>query len=669
MNAEEFKTLKGILDSTLILKSNLKISEYWELKMISPPDSPFAGRPISYNDTPWFVEPVNCLHADHPARKVSIMSHAQGGKTTMVILPFICYTIDQDPANIIFLTGASGLTPEAMAKLEFAIETCGLQKYIGPNRINTKNNRTGDTLKKKEFKGYDLKMGNLNDHNFMRQHTARKLIGDDISAAQVLKAATGDTIGKFETRAKAHADTAKILLISTPQVKGYCNIEKQIEKSDKRLYFVECPVCSSLSGDRRIDLRFPFQIEGTKEWAGLTWKLDNFGRVEQKSVGYICQVCAGFFTDQNKHELMLTGLWRPTQEPKEPNHYGFKFNGLYNARGMTSWYQLAAKWHDLNPPSGVRNEAEWQLYKNDDEGDVYEPPAMSPKATELLKNARSYPIGIIPEAYSEADGNGDIILLDMTCDCNGTKDDARIDCEVKAYSRAGANYSVEHFSLGTFIPNQSAEDKAKTVREKYSYEFKAENSVWKLMETALHKTYKTDTGREMKIYITGMDVGYLTDNCYEYINSTNHRIIGLMGDKEHEFVAQKFNMPIFSEANSRSNLYMVNVNAVKDDLYNRVNLKWDKKNNLPQPHLFMNIPQYEYEAFFKHYEAEERKPGDKGKFMWAKKRDGLQNHFWDVAVYHIALIDILLWGIFEKGEKDTNYSWQKFAAKFPIRKK
>lgn len=667
MTEFDFNIMNSILDGTLVLKSNLKISEWWESRMISPPDSPYAGRPISYNDTPWWREPVDCLHPNHPARKVSVMSQAQGGKTTMVILPNICYTIDQDPANIIYLTGVSGLSPEATAKLEFAIEACGLQKYITPNRVKAKNNRTGDTIKKKEFKGYDIKIGNLNDHNFMRQHTASKLIGDDISAAAVLKAMTGDTIGKFETRAKSHEDTAKILLMSTPQVKGYCNIEKQIDKSDKRLYFVECPHCGTL--ERRIDLCMPFQIEGTKEWAGLTWKLDRLGKVEHKSVGYICQLCSRFFTDQNKYEQMLGGLWRPTQVPKELNHFGFKLNGLYSAPGMTSWFTLANKWHELNPASGIRNESEWHTFMNDDVGNVYELPTETLKATELMKNSRSYAIGTIPESVSEADGNGDIVLLDMTCDCNGNRDDARIDCEVKAWSRAGASYSVEHFSLGTFIPNQSQEEKAATTREKWSYELKAENNVWKLMDKAISKLYTTDTGRTMKIYITGIDVGHLTDNCYEYINSSNHMIIGLMGDKEHDFVPMKFNVPIFSEASSRSNLYMVNVNMVKDDLSNRMKLKWDKKSGQPQPHLFMNFPQYDYDSFFSHYESEERKPGERSTFMWQKKGHTLQNHFWDVGVYHIAIIEILLWGIFEKGLKDPNYSWQKFTAMFPQKKK
>lgn len=665
----ELKTQDDILDATLILKSNLKISEWWESRMVSPPDSPYAGRPISYNDTPWWREPTDFLHPDHPARKVSIMSQAQGGKTTMVILPNVCYTIDQDPSNIIYLTGASGLSPEAMAKLEFAIEACGLQDQIGPNRIKAKNSRTGDTVKKKEFKGYDLKMGNLNDHNFMRQHTARKLIGDDISAAAVLKAMTGDTIGKFETRAKSHEDTAKILLISTPQMTGHCNIEAQINKSDKRLYFVECPKCVSRSGPRRIDLRFPFQLESTKEWAGLTWKTNSSGKVEQKSVGYICQLCGEFFTDQGKYEMMLNGLWMPTQTSKELNHYGFKLNGLYSAPGMTGWFSLATKWHELNPKSGIRNEAEWQTFQNDDCGDVYEPPTESPKASDLMKRARSYEIGIVPESVSEEDGNGDILLLKFAADCNGLLNDARIDCQIKAVSRNGATYSVAAFSLGTFIPNQSAEQKANTVREKWTYEMNRPNSIWKLVDDVFETIYKTDTGRTMKIGVGALDAGYLTDHVFNYLDKCKFSIYGFMGDKENDMVRVQENIPIFKKATSRHNLYMINVNAVKDTIANRMKLPWDFKNDVSQPHEFMNFPRYDYEKFFAHYESESRRDNDKGYYGWQKKGPTVQNHFWDTEVYCVAVQEVFLWDLFKKSMKEEVFTWTKFASHCPPRKK
>lgn len=669
MTELEYRNLEKILEGTLILKSNLKVSEWYESKMIAPPDSPFAGKPISYDDTPFWREPVDCQHPDHPARDISIMGHGQGGKTTMVILPTVLYTMDQDPCNIIYLTGHTELSADAMGKLDFGIYACGMQDIIGPTIIKPRNNKSGDTLSKKEFKGYDVKMGSMTNHNLMRQYTAKRTIGDDISAAALSKSNTGDTIAKFKTRTKSHEDTCKRLWISTPQRKGSCMIEKQINKSDKRLWMIQCPHCMNRSGDDRIDLRMPFEIEGTKEMAGLTWKLDNLGNVDRKSVGYICQRCSGFFTDQNKFEMLLSGIWVPTQTWLEPYHYGYKINGLYNPVGMTSWYTMACKWVEINPDGQPRKERDWQTFINDDVGDVYEEPTDAPSATELMKKMRDYKIGVVPEAVSEADGNEDILLLTFAADCNGKPDDARIDYEIRAWSRAGATYSVEFGSLGTFIPNQTHEEKAKTVREKWSYEKDVPNSVWKLVDQKLGAIYKTDTGREMNIFFSGLDCGYLDTHVFNYIDKSQYHVVGLMGDKEVELIRYTPNMPVFKQAKSRKNLYMLNVNMIKDDVSNIMSLQWRKGKDLTQPHQFMNLPQYDYDKFFKHFESESRRTNEKGYFGWLKKNANAQNHQWDVCVYQYAVKDILLWLIFKQGLKRESWSWVDYANGVPPRKK
>jgi phage terminase large subunit GpA-like protein len=79
----------------------------------------------------------------------------------------------------------------------------------------------------------------------------------------------------------------------------------------------------------------------------------------------------------------------------------------------------------------------------------------------------------------------------------------------------------------------------------------------------------------------------------------------------------------------------------------------------------MNFPQYEYKNFFSHYESEEKKERMVGKvlrFIWEKKA-GKENHFLDTDVYQIALIDIMLWMLFDKAAKkeQKSYGWENFA--------
>lgn len=665
LSETELAQLESLLDRTLVLKSSLKPSEWYEANMIMPPGDTYPG-PAQYSRTPYWREPVDCCDPSHPAIDVTIMGPAQMGKSVMVIFALIAYCIGQNPVNILFLTGHSDLTKGAMEKIDYVIKCCGLDHFITPNVIKKRNNRSGDTSEKKEFRGVSLLGGSITNHNLLRQNTARITVSDDLDAGKMSKEETGSTVGLIKGRVKSSEDISKRYWVSTPQVKGRSLIEIQYEKSDKRYWFVQCPHCGN--EERRIKLEWFIQVD-EKNTAGLTWKVDAMGRVIQNSLEYVCQLCSKAFSDRNKHELLNSGVWQPTQEWIEPYHYGYSINGLYAPYKMTSWYNLAVRWQACNPIGGARIERDFQTWQNIDYGDLYEEVTETPTATELMKHVRPYEIGVIPEKTSEDDGNGDIIFLTLAADCNGKLNDARIDWELRAWSRSGPLYSVCKGSIGTFIPNQNALEKERTRREVWSYEMGVKNSVWPVFNELQGRQWKTDTGRVMKVYLTGLDCGYLTENIYNYMNRCQHPIIGLMGDKEKEYVAYTPNMPIFKKSTSRNDLFMVNVNMVKDNVANIMKLKWKKDSGDPQPHQYMNFPKYDYDGFFSHYESESKKENDKGKFLWQKKGHTTQNHFFDVCVYHYAIQAVFLWMGFNKINKDGSWTWADYAKMVPVRKK
>ena len=74
----------------------------------------------------------------------------------------------------------------------------------------------------------------------------------------------------------------------------------------------------------------------------------------------------------------------------------------------------------------------------------------------------------IPEKLSVKDGNGQVVLITLASDLNGKMDDARLDYEVVAWTESGANYSIDHGSIGTFIPNQTQRQKDKDDREHWT---------------------------------------------------------------------------------------------------------------------------------------------------------------------------------------------------------
>lgn len=661
----EAENLIELNNETVLLKLNILPSEWYERKKPLMPTSAAIPGYVKFSNSPFWREPLDCVSPFHPAKDITIMGPAQMGKTFMVLEPAIGYTIEQNPGNILHLTGNSELAPDASLRIDGMIDNCKIRYLIKSAAQKLRNNKTGDTVLRKEFPLGIYRLNSITKKNALRQNDIYFLIVDDMDAAKKIESKIGSPRLAAKGRTKAFEHKAKRVWTSSPETKGSSLIEECYELSDKRLYYIPCPCCHEF-----IVLEWSVEVDA-KNSAGITYKFDSLGRVDPKTIGYICQKCAGHFTEQYKLKWLNEGVWRPSCEPQELDHYGYKINGLYAAPGMTGWFSLAERWLQCNPPGQSRIEHQYQTWINIDIGDLYEVPTDEIKATELMKRQRSYDIGVIPESVSEKDGNGDIIFLTLAADMNGKLNDARIDWELRAWSRNGPTYSVKYGSIGTFIPNQNVLEKEKTSRELWTYEMNRPNSVWLELDKILGNVWQTDTGRQMKIYITGLDTGYLTEHIFNYIDRSQYSIIGLMGDKEKEYVAYQPNLPIFSKSTSRNNLFMVNVNMVKDNIAGIMRLPWDKSVDSSQPHQYMNFPYdgVHYEKFYSHYESESKRENDKGKFLWQKKGPTSQNHQFDCCVYQFAIKEIFLWMGFNKINKSGSWTWQDYAKMCPVRKK
>lgn len=673
LTLDQIEAFEDIIESTLTIRSDIKPSDWYENTIITPPGN--ALPKISYKNSPFWRKPVDCFHPNHPAKDITIMSIAQGGKTMMFINAGVAYSIAHNPQHIIYLTGQTELTKDAVGRLDEILAACDLAKFIKSNLVKKRNNRSGDTALRKEFKGRRFIAGSITNHNMLRQNEAAIIIADDLDAGRMEKEQTGDTIELIKGRTKAHEHRAKRVWVSSPQVKGNSLIERQYERSNKELYFVPCQCCHEM-----ISLSFEVKITD-KESAGLKWKLDNFGRVVPNSVYYICQLCGGSFTDKRKYQFLNDGDWKPQEvNPVDYDHYGFHLNGLYTPVGMTSWFNLACDYVACNPKNEPRNEAEYQTFLNLKLGELYEPPQTEIKISDLEKNVRGYDIGVLPEKISIGDGNGRIILLTLAADLGGryigdaiksVRDDVRLDWELMAHSESGSKYSICHGSIGTFKPSFMEQTDE---RELYSYDLAKNNNVWKEFLSLIDKTYTTDTGRKMKVAITAIDTGFADQYVWAFIdrfNNHDRRVIGIKGDKEGRPVTWGVNQRNFKQSITRTNLYTLVVGQLKDQLAGRLSLVWDGQG--VQPPGFMNFPEkknglYSTQGYFAHFGAEQRKIDKKNNFIWEKKNPQSQNHFFDVCIYNIAASEILqhkVIGDLSKNDKSIDVktaSWADLAA-------
>jgi phage terminase large subunit GpA-like protein len=645
--------------------SSLKPSVWAEQhRVMSTENSPFPGK-FSYDISPYLREIIDCLASDHPAHTIAVKKGAQVGFSTGVIENGVGWIISECPSNILFLTGHSDLSEEAMLKIDSVIDSCGLRPLIRPNVLRAKNMRTGDTNKSKEFPGGSLVAGSAGNHKLLRQRSVRFGFIDDFDAAKMQTKESGSTTKMIEQRFAAYADKRKLFYISTPELKATSNIEPVYLLGDQRRYFVPCPCCHAL-----ITLEWNTDFKNgidSKERAGITWKTDNQNKLIEESVGYVCQECAGFFNDADKHRMNLDGSWKPTAEPSQLGYYSYHLSSLYAPVGMYDWKHYVRQYLEANPPEGKQIEHLQKTFVNLCLGETFEQLAESPKANDLQKNIRPYEIGTIPEKLSIQDGNGKIVLLTCVCDLNGVPDDARLDYEVVAWAESGVTYSIDHGSIGTFIPREGAM-KHKVDRERWSYDNSKVNNVWKDFDKVLSTVFLTDTGRKMKVFIAGVDTGQYNVYAYPYVDNANFNMIALKGKDKDKYIPFGKDLKSFRIGKERANLFLVEVGFVKDQIAEQMKLRWDERNDDTQPVGFMNFPtpsggKYLFKNFFSHYESEHRviesKDGEPISAIWKKKSTNGQNHFFDVRVYHIATKDILMDMIF-KSMQIKNGTWVDF---------
>jgi len=610
--------------------------------------------PFSFNYSPYVREILDCLSPDHPARVITIMKGAQIGLTTGLIENGLGWIISESPGNVLYLVGHEDLVKGSMNKVEQMIDGSGIRDLIAPQSKRKRNNKSGDTDTLKEFAGGYLKIGVAN-HKALKNFSLKYGFFDDYDGMKGSSESDGDLNALVMQRFAAFSKKKKVCFISTPNLKHNSNIEEEFLKGDQRKYHIPCPCCSEKIV---IEWVASSQKEGLDR-GGIVWELDESGKIIPESVGYRCYKCGGFFNEDDKDALLMSGEWIPTNKSGKPDHYSYHISALYAPSFMDGWYKYIDQYMDACPIGQPRVESKWQTFVNVVLGETYERVEENIKATELQRNIRPYKVGLIPEKISEADGNGKIVLLTCGADIGGMEDDNRLDYEIVAWSESGASYSIDHGSIGTFFNG----DRGRVSRTKWTLKPGHPNSIFPEFEKILAGRFKTDTGREMKVFVTALDTGFMTTLIYPFIDNSNHYVIGVKGNPD-KYVDSHVDKKTFKQSTERGKLFIVESNVVKDQLASCINLKWNPKYHEVQPAWFLNFPmpengKYLYDNYFAHFEAEHRVMNKDSKFTWKKKSSHLQNHLFDCRCYNIVAKDVLLTEVFRE-YKIKNGVWADY---------
>lgn len=485
----------------------------WAEKNRSLPKSvsPWPGK-YSAARVPFQVEPQNSF--EDPEVQLTILWWASRLGKTEMINNLIGKKIDNDPSSIIMmyptLDSASRWSKKFLTPM--ISNTPTLRGKIKDARSRDSSN----TILEKLFPGGSISMIGANSPSGLRQQQASVAIGDEIDACEGSTGGEGDPIALLFKRTENHPDSIQVLA-STGTIKGMSRIENWYEKSDQRKWFVPCIKCGH------------YQI---LHWSQVKWPKDS----HQEAI-LECESCAAAHNDDQRIEMILNGVWRPTA-PFTGNR-GYWLNGLNTTfppkKGYKSkLHQIAMDAHDAKHSSNQKETT--RVWVNTFLCETYADEAESLEASPLYMRRENYSPEMLPQG---------VLVLVAGVDIQ----DDRIECEIDGF---GLNEESWGISYNVIMGNPVTLEP------------------WKILDDLLLKTYNHPSGNSLSVARCCIDTGHKNRMVYLFVKP--RQIRGIYAVKG----ASTPGLPIVSRPRKssveRASLFLIGTDTAKELIYSRLKL-------------------------------------------------------------------------------------------------
>jgi phage terminase large subunit GpA-like protein len=265
---------------------DLTVSEWADRhRMLSGRASAEPGRYRTVR-TPYMREIMDRLSPGDPTQRIVFMKAAQVGATEAGN-NWIGFAIHQAPGPMLAVQPTVELAKRnSRQRIDPLIdESPELRELVKPARSRD----AGNTMLSKEFAGGILIMTGANSAVGLRSTPARYIFLDEVDAYPASADEEGDPVTLAEARSLTFAHRRKVLLVSTPTIRGLSRIEREYEASDQRRFHVPCPHC------------------GVMQWLKfdrLRWQK---GRPE--TAEYHCASCDAAIAEHHKTAMLEGGEW------------------------------------------------------------------------------------------------------------------------------------------------------------------------------------------------------------------------------------------------------------------------------------------------------------------------------------------------------------------------
>lgn len=463
---------------------DLTISEWADRYRIVSAESgsPWPG-PFRTERVPYLREPQDCLHPDHPARRVTCRWAAQLGKSTM-IENWFGYVVDQAPGSMmIVLPTLEEAVKFNRVKLQPTIESSPrIAHRVAP--VNSRD-EAGSTTAFKRFAGGFCQIVNAGSSKGLQMVSIKYLAMDEVTGYPRDVDGRGSPRDQARARQKMYGDLAKEWQGSTPGIVGECPISEDFEAGDQRSYYVPCPHCGVYQA-----LGFD-ALRGPDAEAGLP-------------AHFRCRSCSEPILDGHKGEILARGVWIPTFV----DDGGEAVPDTIPADEVDRWacppcegrcrdrqpsYQLwaayaprerfAAIWERWQDAEG--DTTKHRVFAQQDLAEPYDPGAVSVEWEKIVEAARKsdFERQVIPPDAA-------IVVSAADVQSYGIK------WLVYAIGPRGQRYLIDR-DLFEGAPDQV-------------------DDPWIALADALGRTYRTASGGMKGIDLSGVDSGFATDRVYRF---------------------------------------------------------------------------------------------------------------------------------------------------------
>lgn len=506
---ELLRQLRAVKSTALAPPPRLTVSQWAErYAYLSPETSAESGKFRAFAYQNGILDAVS----DPAVTQVTVMKSARVGYTKCLD-HIVGFFVHQDPSPVLVVQPRVE-DAEDYSRTEIAPmlrDTPVLAEIAGDLKAKDANQRI---LKRVFRNGSSVSFVGANSPGGFRRITARVVMFDEVDGYPVGGAGDeGDQISLGVKRSVSFWNR-KIVLGSTPTLKGQSRIEKEWMKSDMRRYHVPCPQCGH---------------EQVLKWANLRWDKTEDGEHKPETAYFVCEGNGCVIEEHHKPAMIDAGRW--VAEHPSGSHAGFHIWAAYSLFPNAAWRYLVEEFLRVRKDPTLL-----QTFVNLVLGETWEESGERVEGNSLRSRAEAYDHETLPEC---------VLALTAGVDTQ----DNRLEVHVVAWGHREESWPCLYEVL---------------------HGDPAQPTVWQELDDLLQSTFRTESGRALRIRSACIDSGgHHADQVLKFASARRgRRVFATKG--------QAGPRPIWPKRASKTrtsmDVFVLGVDTAKDALYSRLRI-------------------------------------------------------------------------------------------------